>query len=422
MTRPPELPTTSGHKAGTPLREGFTTGTAATAAALAAADLLLNPGSAASAIHLASAIHPADETSETGETGAAPHLLAPHPHLLAPPPMLAPLPPFSAHGVPAGYLTIPSAQCTRLGSRSAKAAVLKDGGDDPDATHNMLIAATVCLFNSVRPGEIIITAGPGIGRATLPGLPLPVGAAAINPVPRLQIRAALTQLAAKYNYTGAFSVCLSAPEGATRARHTLNARLGIIGGISILGTSGRVKPYSHAAWQEVITQGASLAAAQGLSALGLATGRRSEQLLMAAHPDWPEQAFIQMADFAAAAVRAATQAGFRRLAVGLFIGKLLKIAQGLEYTHAHTAPLDLAATAQWAREAGLGAKDAAAVRECNTAVQALDIILRSPAQEAVLAALCRRAAARLKAWSGPGVTIELRLFDFAGQELYSTKI
>ncbi len=213
MTRPPELPTTSGHKAGTPLREGFTTGTAATAAALAAADLLLNPGSAASAIHLASAIHPADETSETGETGAAPHLLAPHPHLLAPPPMLAPLPPFSAHGVPAGYLTIPIAQCTRLGSRSAKAAVLKDGGDDPDATHNMLIAATVCLFNSVRPGEIIITAGPGIGRATLPGLPLPVGAAAINPVPRLQIRAALTQLAAKYNYTGAFSVCLSAPEG-----------------------------------------------------------------------------------------------------------------------------------------------------------------------------------------------------------------
>lgn len=99
------------------------------------------------------------------------------------------------------------------------------------------------------------------------------------------------------------------PEGAARARHTLNARLGIVGGISILGTSGKVRPYSHAAWEEVIRQGTAIAWAQGLTALGLATGRRSERLLMAAHANWPEQAFIQMADFAAMSVRAAVKMG-----------------------------------------------------------------------------------------------------------------
>ena len=117
-------------------------------------------------------------------------------------------------------------------------------------------------------------------------------------------------------------------------------------------------------------------------------------------------------------MRAAVQAGFRRLAVGLFIGKLLKIAQGLEYTHAHSADLDLAAAAAWARDAGLSEAEAEELRLCNTAMQAMDIILRSPAREAVLAALTRRAALALKAWSGPGVALEVRLFDFAGHPLY----
>ena len=368
-----------------PLREGFTTGTAATAAAMAAVSLLLGPP---------------ENIYMPGNV------------------MRTPLPPFDSGGAPAAYLDVPVARCQRLDARSARAEVIKDGGDDPDATHGMIIAATVCLCAGVRPGEVMLTAGPGLGRVTLPGLPLPVGAAAINPMPRRQIRAALEALAKARGYTGAFSVCLDAPEGAARARHTLNARLGIVGGISILGTSGLVKPYSHEAWQEVIRQGANLAAAQACAALGLATGRRTEKLLMAAHPDWPEQAFVQMADFAAMSVRAAVRVGFRRLAVGLFIGKLLKIAQGLEYTHARSADLDLDAAAAWAREAGLTENDAENLRQCNTARQALDIILRSRAREAVLAALTRRAALAIQAWSGPGVALEVRLFDFDGQSLY----
>ena len=368
-----------------PLREGFTTGTAAAAAALAAASLLLAP------------------PENARISGNA---------------MRTPLPPFTADGEPAAYLNVPIANCQRLDTRSARAEVIKDGGDDPDATHGMTIAATVCLCRGARAGEVILAAGPGIGRVTLPGLPLPVGAAAINPAPRRQIRAALEALAKSRGYTGAFSVCLDAPEGVIRARRTLNARLGIAGGISILGTSGLVKPYSHEAWQEVIRQGANMAAAQGCAALGLSTGRRTEKLLMSAHPDWPEQAFVQMADFAAMSVRAAAQAGFRRLAVGLFIGKLLKIAQGLEYTHAHSADLDLEAAAALAREAGLAENDAENLRRCNTAMQALGIILRSPARDAVLAALARRAALALKTWSGPGVALEVRLFDFDGHTLY----
>ena len=383
--------------AAAPLREGFTTGTAATAAALAAATLLL---------------HAATEPDGPNSPAAPP---APGTSVIVP------LPPFSSDGSPAARLDIPVLSCKRLSPRRAVAEVLKDGGDDPDATHNMIIAAEVCLFAGVRPGETVLTAGTGIGRATLPGLPVPVGAAAIHPAPRRQISAALAALAAARGYTGAFSVTISAPEGGERAKATLNSRLGILGGISILGTSGKVKPYSHAAWKEVIRQGAATAAAQGLTALGLSTGRRSEKLLMAAHPDWPEQAFIQMADFASAAVRIAVAAGFTRLSVGLFIGKLLKIAQGLEYTHARTAPLDLAPAAEWALAAGLKESEAEDVRACNTAVQALEIILRSPAKDAVLHEFTRRAAAALKAWGGPGLAIEVRLFDFAGEELYFLK-
>ncbi len=281
----------------------------------------------------------------------------------------------------------------------------------------MIIAAEVSLFTGVRPCEIIICGGEGIGRATLPGLPLPVGAWAINPAPRAQIRGALLGLAEKYGYRGGFYVRVLAPEGEKRARHTLNARLGILGGISILGTSGRVKPYSHEAWEEVIRQGAALAKARGLAILGLSTGGRSEKLLMNAHPDWPEQAFIQMADFAAAGVRIAAAAGFRGLAVSLYIGKLLKIAQGLEYTHAHAAPLELELPAAWAREAGLAAKDAEELRACNTAQQALELVLHSEVRDAVLEAWVNRAGGALKSWSGPEIKIEVHLFDLDGNEL-----
>ena len=376
------------------LREGFTTGTAATAAALAAATILLD-----------------------GLNGPN-HPTAPH---LADTPITTPLPPFANNGSPSAYLDIPILRCERLASHRAVAEVCKDGGDDPDATHNMIIAAEVCLFAGVRPGETVLTAGEGIGRVTRPGLPVPVGAAAINPMPRQQISMALASLAGARGYTGAFSVTISAPQGTRRARHTLNPRLGIVGGISILGTCGKVKPYSHEAWKEVIRQSANLAAAQGLPALGLATGRRSERLLMAAHPDWPEQAFIQMADFAAAAVRIAVASGFRRLSVGLFIGKLLKIAQGLEYTHARTAPLELTLAADWALKAGLAKPEAESLRACNTAMQALEIILRSPAKDAVLHEFVRRAASVLKGWGGKDLTVEVHLFDFVGDELYFLK-
>ena len=390
-------PPASGKPRAQNLREGFTTGTAATAAALAAAMLLL------------------EQIKPSAQEVAARPLLDPDGDNAQNTFFIrTPLPPSVS---PSEYLAIPIADRHLIDACTARAKVVKDGGDDPDATHGMAIVAEVSLFTGARPCEIIICGGEGIGRVTLPGLPLPVGAAAINLSPRAQIRAALAELARSHGYSDGFYVRLSAPEGEARARHTLNARLGIVGGVSILGTSGKVKPYSHAAWGEVIRRGAAMARAQGLTSLGLATGRRSERLLMAAHPDWPEQAFIQMADFAALSVRAAVEAGFRHLAVGLYSGKLLKIAQGLEYTHAHAAPLDLAAAAAWAREAGLGAAEAEEIALCNTAQQALELVLRSRSGEAALEAWVKRASAVLKNWSGPGVKIEVHLFDFDEKEL-----
>lgn len=409
MTPAPRIETEASHQSALDkthaqaLREGFTTGTAATAAALAAARLLLEQ------------IKPSDNKKGAAYpkfvSGAPLFIRTPLPSSDLLPnhtPSLAPHP---------DHLNIAIAECRLLNPRTARAEVIKDGGDDPDATHGMVIVAEVSLFTGARPCEIILCGGEGIGRVSLPGLPLPVGAAAINPAPREQLRTALADLAKNYGYNGGFYILLRAPEGEARARHTLNARLGIVGGISILGTSGKVRPYSHAAWEEVIRQGAAIAWAQGLTALGLATGRRSERLLMAAHADWPEQAFIQMADFAAMSVRAAVKIGFRHLAIGLYIGKLLKIAQGLEYTHAHTAPLDLTAAANLAKEAGFDTAEAKELRGCNTAQQALALALRSQAREAVLAAWVARAGAALKKWSGPDVTIEVHLFDFDGAQL-----
>ena len=427
-----------------PLREGFTTGTAATAAALAAAEfLLLNQREGCAPSLWTPSAPGAKPLDPDGGYGAIGYRPAPQSSL--PIFIRTPLPPAqsisspdpdrmglggegSGEGnlkgprplrfpSPADHLNIPVTDCRLINARTARAEVVKDGGDDPDATHGMVIAAEVSLFTGARPCEIIICGGEGIGRATLPGLPLPVGAWAINPAPKSQIRSALSALAEKYGYRGGFYVRVLAPEGEKRARHTLNARLGILGGISILGTSGRVKPYSHAAWEEVIRQGAALAKARGLAALGLSTGGRSERLLMAAYPDWPEQAFVQMADFAAAGVRAAAGAGFRELAVGLYIGKLLKIAQGLEYTHAHTAPLELELPAAWAQEAGFAAEDAEELRGCNTAQQALELVLRSKAKDAVFEAWLKRTGAALKSWSGPEMKITVHLFDLAGFEL-----
>lgn len=386
----------SGPKSDKSLREGFTSGSAVTAAALAAATLLLE--------------------------GSAPPLVR------------IPLLPLNA----GRYLNIPVQVCHWLpgfepetASPSTEAGVVKDGGDDPDVTHGLLFTARArklaCpapdLNNPRTPSTISLSpalrlkVGAGIGKVTLPGLPVPIGEPAINPGPRKQLAFALSQLCQKNSYTGGLEITLAVPGAAEIAGQTLNARLGIMGGISILGNSGTVKPYSHKAWADVIAQSLAVLQAQGHDFVIFSTGRRSELLLRQRYPELTEQAFIQVADFTAFAVRQAALLGMKDMAFGCFLGKLAKVAAGLEYTHAHSAPLDFDALANLAREAGAENYLARQIALANTAQHALEFINKSRARDKILSRLLHRAKQMLVIWSGNSLRVHLHLYGLDGQEI-----
>jgi len=353
------------------LRTGRTTGTCATAAAMAALRCLL-----------------------TGERRTV---------------MSVPLP-------SGGVLTVPVARIEAEGA-GVRATVLKDGGDDPDATHGCEIQALVTLErDGDGPLAVAIDGGRGVGRATLPGLPVPVGAAAINPDPLRQIEAGL-RMAASGVCSGRVSVLVEVPDGEAIAGKTMNPRLGILGGISILGTQGIVRPYSHDAWTATIEEGMDVALALGLGHVILTTGRRSERLYLEAHPETPPQALVQAADFFAFALRAAARRGFPRATWSLFFGKLVKQAQGMEYTHAKSEPVDFARLADWCAEAGCAPHRVEAARGANTTRQVLDLLSGDPARPALVRLLVERATASARAFGGDALAVDYAVFDFDGARL-----
>jgi len=361
------------------LREGFTTGSAAAAAARAATLFAL--------------------------TGEAPQVVD------------IPLPPPHLPGL--GRLTIPIASL-RNDELGVRAGVVKDGGDDPDATHGALIEAHVTLdpaFSGVGP-HVLIGGGRGVGRVTLPGLSVAVGNAAINPGPEAQIRAAVLEVLPDY-FKGIALVVIEVPEGEAMARHTLNPRLGIVGGISILGTGGIVRPYSHEAWAACIDAGLDVARAAGRQAVVLTTGRRSERLLQERHPFVPDLCLIQAADFFAHALGSAAARGFTDVVWAVFPGKLVKQAQGFANTHARAAELDFALLADWARQAGADEPTAVAVAQANTAGQALALAGQGEAGRRLIELLVSRARAAAQGFAGPALSVRYVVFDMAGACLYA---
>lgn len=343
----------SPRRAGQGTRQGFTTGSAASAAAKAALLLLL--------------------------TGEAPGRVD------------IPLPPGAA-GYPETRLDISVAAVTREGP-SARATVVKDAGDDPDATHKARIS---CLAERVSgspgvaageggapggsdaPGPVLIEGGRGVGRVTLPGLPVPPGRAAINPAPLAQIELAAREALEMAGRSCPVRLVVEVEDGETIARHTMNPRLGVVGGISILGTQGVVKPFSLEAWKATIESGLQVAQAAGIATAAFSTGRRGERLLMIGRPDLPERAFIQAADFFAWSTARAARLGFNEIVWGCFFGKLAKMAKGLEYTHAHAGETDFAFLAGLARQAGADEGVCEAVARANTARHALEIVPEGP--------------------------------------------
>ncbi len=241
----------------------------------------------------------------------------------------------------------------KQGEDFAEAGVVKDAGDDPDVTHGALILVKLSLRS---PGAgVTFKAGAGVGTVTRPGLPLPVGEPAINPVPRAMMRENLAEAARDLGVTPDAQIEISIPGGEEMAKHTLNGRLGIVGGLSVLGTTGIVVPYSCAAWIDSIHRGVDVARACGLTHIAGTTGSTSEAAVRALH-SLPEEALVEMGDFVGGLLKYLHKNPVARVTIGGGFAKLTKLAQGRLDLHSARSSIDMAALAELAREAG-GAED-----------------------------------------------------------------
>jgi cobalt-precorrin-5B (C1)-methyltransferase len=298
-----------------------------------------------------------------------------------------------------------------LSTEAATAGVVKDAGDDPDVTHGALVLSTV------RPapagGGVSFLAGPGVGTVTKPGLPLEVGEPAINPVPRRMIRASVAEVAAEHGGTGDVIVELSVAGGEELASHTWNPRLGILGGLSILGTTGIVVPYSCSAWIDSIRRGVDVARALGHRHVAACTGSTSEATVTALY-GLPEDALLDMGDFAGAVLKYLRRHPIPRLTVAGGIGKLSKLGEGHLDLHSGRSQVDLAAMASAVDAAGGGAAVRAEVRAANTA---LDALRRCRALGFNLGGLVadRALATAREVLHGAPVEVDVVVIDRAGQ-------
>ena len=249
---------------------------------------------------------------------------------------------------------------------AARAVIVKDAGDDPDATNGAHITAEVRRLPG-QAGEIVLKGGAGVGTVTREGLGLEVGGPAINPVPRRNIRDNVRSAAGDLLAVDGLEVTISVSGGEEMAKKTLNSRLGILGGISILGTTGIVRPYSTAAFRASVVQAVEVAARQGQTSVVFTTGGRSEKFAMQQLPELAESCFVQMGDFVKAAFIAAIKTRMSRVYVGAMAGKLTKMSQGLTVTHAWRAEIDRDLLADCAQEVGAAPDLVEAIRAAETA-------------------------------------------------------
>jgi cobalt-precorrin-5B (C1)-methyltransferase len=315
--------------------------------------------------------------------------------------------------LPNGQRHVFALERCELFSASAVASVVKDAGDDPDCTHGAEIVAEVAL--QATPG-IELRGGAGVAVVTKPGLGLDVGAPAINPVPQRNIRAMVQEELSRANppRPGAI-VTLSVPGGEEMAKQTINARLGLLGGISILGTTGVVKPYSTAAYKASVVQAIDVARRRGQSEVVLTTGGKSETYAMRLFPHLAEDAFIQVGDFVGIGVRHAARRNMQRATIVGMIGKLSKMADGRTMTHAAGSEVNMSLLADIAEKAGATASLAERIRAANTARHVLE--LTAAELPGFPAAVCAMVVMHLErhAASAGRLSIHAVLVDFDGK-------
>ncbi len=317
-------------------------------------------------------------------------------------------------------LRIPIHSGQIIHDNTARCTVIKDAGDDPDITHKAEIGAQVTISAENGHGDVTITAGAGVGTITKPGLEVPPGQPAINPGPRQMIQQAVADLYPDVASRPTVAVEVFAPEGEKLARNTLNPRLGIIGGISILGTTGIVRPMSHDAYIATIDASLSVARAMGLDRVILTTGRRSERFAQGIWTDLPAEAFVQIGDFFKASLDGVNREGIAGAVLTVFFGKAVKMAQGVPHTHAAQSAIALSVLAEWSREITGDAGFACDIGSANTARHAFDLIMeRYPEMIAHVGERMTEAALN---FAGPGTNIRGVILDYAGDVLFDSEI
>jgi cobalt-precorrin-5B (C1)-methyltransferase len=302
----------------------------------------------------------------------------------------------------------------------AEAFVVKDAGDDPDCTDKAHMTASVTWLDTGAGKELHeLAGGPGIGTITKPGIGLAVGAPAINPVPRRMILAALAEVAGLAGSPGGgrpVRVAFSVPGGEAMAAKTTNERLGILGGISILGTSGIVRPFSTDAYRASVVQQVDVAAAQGETTMVLCTGARSEKAAIATYPDLDEVCFVEVGDFTGIALRRCATAGIRAVKVVAMAGKITKLADGVMMTHFHRSAVDTQLLKRVAEETGAPPEAVSAATETATARHFFEVCVAAGAI-APLERLCQLAVSTCRVHVSEQLSVEVLMVDFEGEDV-----
>ena len=310
------------------------------------------------------------------------------------------------------FIDIPIHSC-EFESNKAKCSVIKDGGDDPDVTHGAEIIVELSLTEKVN--EIDIDGGEGVGIVTKPGLGLEINKPAINPVPKKMIIENLREVGEKVLVKNGIRVVISVPKGRELGPKTDNPRLGIKNGISILGTSGIVIPFSTASYAASIRQNLDVAIAMGNDTVVLTTGGRSEDFAKKI-VDLPEHCFVQMGDFSGYTIQQCGKKNIKKAYVVGFIGKLAKMAAGVKQTHVKGSKVDMNFLAELARKSNATETIIESIKKANTARHVSEIIQENNVK-GFFELICSETYKHMRKYSEERVPIDVILFDFDGKTL-----
>jgi len=310
------------------------------------------------------------------------------------------------------FIKIPIYFC-EFDKNKARCIVIKDGGDDPDVTHGAEIVVDLSFTKNID--EIEIDGGEGVGIVTKPGLGLELNKSAINPTPKKMIVENLREIACKCLVEKGIKVIISVPKGKELGPKTDNPRIGILNGISILGTSGIVIPFSTASYAASIRQNLDVAIAMGNNTVVLTTGGRSEDFTKKI-VDLPEHCFVQMGDFSGYTIQQCARKKIKKAYVVGFIGKLAKMAAGVKQTHVKGSKVDMNFLAELARKCNASDRVIDSIKNANTARHVSEIILENKV-DGFFEEICNETYKQMRKHSEEKVLLDVILFNFNGQIL-----